>query len=197
MSGQPRRGRINMGRVQTRSEATAAAIHQLKAAAVWERSGSESDESVDESALLLGPGGGPGSCWRAAAQHADCQALSRRYWDAVIGMSSSVDLATAGLGRQVSGPLWEVSRAATDEELPDILGHFRDPRLRLRLHHTGGDGSAAPDADDDDDDDDDEVQVECPVPRMQARAPNLMSSVHRFTGIAACLRGGHQKNSHA
>lgn len=127
---------------------------------------SESDEDddalqYDEMDLALSgkmpcpasAGGGLDGYQRERLRHADCEALSRRYWDAVLGMSSAVDIETVGVrlgvGTKVSGPLWEVSRAATSHNLPMVLRHFTDPRLRLCVCPPCN-GSVAHDDDDSD-----------------------------------------------
>ena len=117
-------------------------LEKMKAHRLWEASDVESgpSESGDDLDLIAPadpvpccvPDGDPSASWRHAEKLrlVDAEVLRRRYGDAVLAMSSPVDmdLATAtvrlGATNRVNGPLWEVCRAAADEELPNVLRHF-------------------------------------------------------------------------
>ena len=99
------------------------ALEEMKAHRLWEASDGESEMS-DDLDLIADPAPccvPDGDRWHADnLRLVDAEVLRRRYGDAVLAMSSPVDLATA----TVNGPLWEVCRAAADEELPNVLRHF-------------------------------------------------------------------------
>ena len=103
-------------------------------------------------------GSSPAICReRESLRQLDADVLGRRYWDAVIGMSAPVDHATDStrmiVTTMANGPLWEVSRAAKDEELPNVLRHFlnkRDPR-GFCLHIASNERSTTITTSDDDD----------------------------------------------
>ena len=74
-------------------------------------------------------GGGPLACLeRDRLRRLDGTTLSVQYWEAVLGMSSPIDLATAtkrmSETTNVCGSLWEVCHSSTDQELPNVLCHF-------------------------------------------------------------------------
>jgi hypothetical protein len=105
-------------------------LEKMKAHRLWEASDGESDPNERGNDLDLIAD--PSASWRHAEKLrlVDAEVLRRRYGDAVLAMSSPVDmdLATAtvrlGATNRVNGPLWEVCRAAADEELPNVLRHF-------------------------------------------------------------------------
>jgi len=149
-------------------------LEEMRGHRVWERSDGESedeqvgeqrgDEIADED--LAAPNAAPaphGARHAEELRHLEAEVLRRRYGDAVLSMSGPVDLATAtvrlGATTRDNGPLWEVSRAASDAELPNVLRHFRGPSEPLRgvylrvVPPAGGTASA------EDDDTDEEMAV--------------------------------------
>ncbi len=129
------------------ARASVRALEEMKAQRLWEASDVESgpSESGDDLDLIAPadpvpccvPDGNPSASWRHAEKLrlVDAEVLRRRYGDAVLAMSSPVDLATAtvrlGASNRVNGPLWEACRAAADEELPNVLCHFWGQRFPL------------------------------------------------------------------
>jgi hypothetical protein len=107
------------------ARASVRALEEMKARRLWETSDGESDPSERGNDLDLIAD--PSASWRHAEKLrlVDAEVLRRRYGDAVLAMSSPV-AATVRLGatNRVNGPLWEVCRAAADEELPNVLRHF-------------------------------------------------------------------------
>ena len=105
---------------------------------------------------------------RARLRKLDAEVLSRRYWEAVAEMSEYLreDTVARASTQQLSvfphvgGHLWEVSRAATDEELPRVIRHFladKDPRgVTLHVLAPQGQASFA-----DPDEEDKDVEVRC------------------------------------
>ena len=111
--------------------------------------------------------------------------LSLRFQEALSGCSCPFDMATQNQRRSVKttyGPLWQVSRAATDAELPRVLCHFLRTSFSspVQPESAGAPDRARPPQDESDC----ELEVRA-LPKCEAQ---MRLPAREHTSLSTCLR---------